>query len=134
MNLRLSAVALACLVPLALSSCRASPISTYRVADGEAITDVGGGRIKGIDVVDERHERSDGKLSVQVRLRNSRGGRAQIESQHEWFDASGFRIGEASNWNPIELGPGEVDTFTFAAPRAEAAILELRLRDRDAIR
>ncbi len=134
MQRTLPAVALACLLATSVQSCRSSPISTYRVTDGvERIEDVGGGKIRGIEIVDDRYERRDGKLYVEVKIRSARGSRAQIESQHEWFDASGFRVGEASNWNPIELGSGEVDTLTFPAPRPEAAILELRLRDREAI-
>lgn len=108
--------------------------AVYEIVEGSPETfRVSDSKLSRIDVVEPLTERRDGRLFVQVQIVNNRGGSKRIEWQTAWYDASGFLVGDPSNWEATRLSAGDSMPLRLTGPTEAASRLRVHVRASDPV-
>ena len=104
--------------------------NTYAGGEGrETETTVGNSKLEWyLEMVDMRHQRRDGRLFVQFKLKNKQNSDMKLEWSIEWYDEDGFAIDSERRWTPVKIAGKGFETIAVTGPVPAASIWELNVR------
>jgi uncharacterized protein YcfL len=82
----------------------------------------------------KREQREDGRLRVQLDLKNTTSRDLAIEWAAQWQDAGGFNLDSNTHWTPAIVTGQGIHSIQLIGPTPEAAVFQLQFRKPTPIR
>ncbi len=89
------------------------------------------GSVPNVDVVDLRCSEREGRLRIDVDLRNEGREARRIAYRFRWLDKDGMRAWEDETWKPLMIYGKTLSTVTTMAPSSDVADFRLVVRNQD---